>query len=173
MSLSVWVPAEVDFFGFFDFFGFSGKIVAHQELFCVVTPLAYTQCNCNDDKNEKNQSKSCKSNWFNKQNKNCEIHHTFWKISLPSLHNYSHIVELDWNGICVILALISKIVASSIVMLVTFISLEIPIQRINHRLAKILETVFGIVNQKIKDLNTCEVPVGIKDLIYFLRKSSY
>ena len=61
--------------------------------------------------------------------------------------HYTTIVKPDWNGNCVILALISKIVTSSIVMLVTFISLEIPIQRINHRLAKILETVFGIVNQ--------------------------
>ena len=51
-------------------------------------------------------------------------------------------------------------------MLVTFISLEIPIQRINHRQAKILETVFGIVNQNNKDLNACEVPIGLEDFIY-------
>ena len=30
------------------------------------------QRNYNDDKNEKNQNKSWKTNWFNKQNKNCE-----------------------------------------------------------------------------------------------------
>ena len=39
---------------------------------------------------------------------------------------------------------------------------------INHRQAKILETVFGIVNQNYnKDLNTCEVPIGLEDFIYF------
>ena len=52
-------------------------------------------------------------------------------------------------------------------MLVASISLEIPIQRINHRHAKILETAFGIVNQNNKDLNTCEVPIGLEDVIYF------
>ena len=43
----------------------------------------------------------------------------------------------------------------------TSVSLEIPIQRINHRLAKILETFFGIVNQNNEDSNTCEGPVGL------------
>ena len=37
------------------------------------------QRNYNGDKNEKNQNKSWKSNWFNKQNKNCEnaAHYVF------------------------------------------------------------------------------------------------
>lgn len=65
--------------------GFLGKIVAHQELFCMMTLLA-SSAQLQQWQKRENQNKSWKSNWFNKQNKNCELH-TFGKISLPSLHN--------------------------------------------------------------------------------------
>ena len=116
------------------------------------------QHNHNNDKNEIIKIKAEKAIGLI-SNKNFENPAHF--LSFLCRHYTTNIAKLDWNGNCVILALISNIVASSVVMLVTFISVEIHIQRINHRLAKILETVFGIVNQNNKDLNTCEVPVGL------------
>ena len=68
---------------FYQVLGFSGRIVTHQGLFCMVM-LLQTQCKHHCDKTNM-QLKEVTG--LMSKTKSVKVQHTLWKVSLPSLHN--------------------------------------------------------------------------------------
>ena len=95
---------------------FSGKTVAYQELFYVVTLTASWVQPKRRQKRDNKQATGVVS-----KTKTLNARHTFWQIYLPSLHD---VIKLDWNGDTNV-ALISKMVASSIPWSVAIVAVSI------------------------------------------------
>ena len=116
---SVWVPTDV---------GFVTRFPANRWFFwrnrCISRIARFAWCNATSELSATTATRGAREK---RKNKPLNVQRTFRKNCCR--HCTANIVKLDWNGNAIV-ALISNIVASSMVIVATSISSEIPIQKL-------------------------------------------